>query len=926
VTPSDRWRRIEELFISALDIPPGKRDTFLKNACVADPELRLEVESLLARDPGEPDTVGPPAIACIIEGTAASYFDDQTPPDAMVGAELGSYRIIRELGRGGMGAVYLAVRADQTFEKQVAIKLVKRGVDTDAVLQRFWYERRILAGLEHPYIARLVDGGTSPDGRPYFVMEYVDGKPLDTYVRDKNLSISERCELFRKIAEAVSYAHRNLIIHRDIKPVNILVTPDGTPKLLDFGIARLLSIEPGERTITGNPDFPLTPEFASPEQARCEAVTTATDVYSLGATLRAVLPSGNPHDLATIICKATREEIDQRYASVADFSEDIRRYLSGLPILARQQTLAYQAGKFIHRHGAGVAVFALANLLIFGAITAIIWESRKAEHGRKEAEQRLSQAVEMADRTLKDVNTSIAELPGTTEARREIVRSTLDYLNRLAKDSDNDPRVLTALATAYIRVGDVLGNSNFPNLGDLAGSLATYQRALAVIGSLLADDPDDPKLQVLASQAHEGAATILSSQGHDSEAEIEYRQSVALADKALSRSPGDADLQNQALDAHYAFNMHRYTLQPEETQQDVLRLLPVAEKLAAAHPNDLDRQNALSEVYSLLGTAANRLGRINDALGYYRKAVVVREAIYQRNPRSTKIQRNLMIVYGHVGDMLGSPFTGCIGDYRGALQYYQKAATIAEDMRRTDPSDKRAAFDVGMIWTRIGASRQFTGDALHSNADLDHAIAQFEPLLAGSPGNATYARATAMAYEYRGIGTSLLGNRAAALIWYRKSLALTEGLLKSRAADNLARVQKIAVEGPMSNLLALDGNRVDAVRIADRMLQDIDQLKDPRRDIHVARGWWWYAQTYEAIHDSAAAAAAYEKSVEAWRKVIGNATISPYKQQAQDANRKAAQYRAHHGAYPLTQIHPNPNIASTRPKRLKPSPGDPGSP
>jgi serine/threonine protein kinase len=284
VTSSEHWRRIEEVFQSALDIPEGQRDDWLSHACAGDTQLRQEVEGLLARDADES-----PLISGIIEGTAASLFDDDAPLDAMAGMELGHYRVIRELGRGGMGAVYLAVRADLTFDKQVAIKLVKRGIDTDAVLQRFWYERRILAGLDHPYIARLVDGGTSPDGRPYFVMEYVDGKPLDVYAREQNLSIEQRCELFRKICEAVSYAHRNLIIHRDLKPANVLVTADGTPKLLDFGIARLLSVDPGEHTISGpSGSRALTPEFASPEQVRGDAVSTATDVYSLGATLKAI--------------------------------------------------------------------------------------------------------------------------------------------------------------------------------------------------------------------------------------------------------------------------------------------------------------------------------------------------------------------------------------------------------------------------------------------------------------------------------------------------------------------------------------------------------------------------------------------------------------------------------------------------------------
>ncbi len=341
----ETWRRIEQIFLQAIEIPQPERDAFLGQACGADQELHREVESLLLRDEitggGEADNV----IAGIIADAAAGLFDDDRMPDSMAGAVIGNYRIIREIGRGGMGAVYLAVRADLGFEQQVAIKLVRRGIDTDTVLKRFWYERRILAGLDHPYITRLLDGGTSPNGRPYFVMEYVDGKPLDLFLPQSGLSLNQRCVLFRKICEAVTYAHRNAIIHLDLKPANVLVTADATPKLLDFGIARLLSADSPENTSWGPPAAQaMTPDFASPEQIAGDPVTTAMDVFSLGATLRVMLKSDEAPalrlDLRIILGKATRAEPDQRYASVADLSEDVRRYLEGLPIQARDQTSA----------------------------------------------------------------------------------------------------------------------------------------------------------------------------------------------------------------------------------------------------------------------------------------------------------------------------------------------------------------------------------------------------------------------------------------------------------------------------------------------------------------------------------------------------------------------------------------------------------
>ncbi len=898
MTSSDQWRRLEEVFQAALDIPPEQRDEWLGEACGGDAQLRQEVQSLLARDPEGSNSERSPRISGIIEGAAASFFEDPTsdgaPPDAMAGQEIGHYRILRELGRGGMGAVYLAVRSDHAFHKQVAIKLVKRGIDTDDLLQRFRYERRILAALEHPYIARLIDGGASPDGRPYFVMEYVDGKPLDVYTRDHNLSIDQRCEIIRGICEAVSYAHRNLVIHRDLKPANILITADGTPKLLDFGIARLLTSDPGQNTFAGPATVrALTPDFASPEQLRGDPVTTATDVYSLGATLKSILPAGGriPPDLTTIIHKAMREESEMRFASVAELSEDLRRYLAGLPIMAREQTLLYRARKFVRRHRFGVSAFLVGNLIVFAGIGGIVWESRKAGVQRRQAEQRLSQAVDMAERSLADVNNSIASLPGATEARRQMVRGTLDYLDRLARDSGNNPRVLAALATAYVRVGEVLGNSDFPNLGDLPGALATYQKALDVIDGLLGLNPDDVKIRDLAEVAHEGAGNILAAMGREKEAEAQVRSAISLADTTLARNPDRGLSQDRSLNAHFALEMLRYVLAPQEVERDARAQLPMALKMASSHPDDPAAQDMLSQYYAMIGTSLNREGRQQESLVYFRKSAEVREAIYLKNPRNTKFQRSLMIGYGHVGDVLGNPFTGCLGDYAGALVYYQKAEQIAEDMRRADPSDNRAGYDMGMIWTRIGATRQAAGDLKLSNQALDQAIAQFEPVLKTSPGNATYAHGVAIAYEYRGRNLWLLGDRAAALACYRKSLEIADRLIAKRASDINSRAQRVADKAQMSNLLALSGDRAGAIRLGDEAVAEVQENLSRGGTVqNVARTLFWYAQTLEILNEFQAAAAAYTKSFEAWKSTP--VLTGPYAEQMREAGRKAGLLRA----------------------------------
>ncbi|HEX9960039.1 MAG TPA: serine/threonine-protein kinase, partial [Pyrinomonadaceae bacterium] len=314
-----RWKKIEDIFQTALDKPaPEMREAYLAEACAGDEKLRFEVEKLLAQfdeaedyadlDETEPDN------RSLLSTLLSSDKDDEDP---VIGNRLGAYRVEAEIGRGGMGTVYSAVRDDREFNKKVAIKLVKRGMDTDYILRRFRKERQILASLEHPFIAALLDGGTSSDGRPYFVMELVEGKTLYEYCDQNRLNLRERLRLFSRIAESVNFAHQNFVIHRDLKPSNILITAQGLPKLLDFGIAKLL-----------NPDNPndavsqtftlmraMTPKYASPEQIKGDPLTFSTDIYSLGVLLYEILSGHRPyvpataqaHELARVICEEIPE-------------------------------------------------------------------------------------------------------------------------------------------------------------------------------------------------------------------------------------------------------------------------------------------------------------------------------------------------------------------------------------------------------------------------------------------------------------------------------------------------------------------------------------------------------------------------------------------------------------------------------------------
>jgi serine/threonine protein kinase/tetratricopeptide (TPR) repeat protein len=402
---ADRWRRLEALFDQARTLSPDDRSRFLDEACAGDAAMRAEVERLLSANDRAGDFISAPAINHI----AGAGHDH----DSMIGRAFGPYRVESEIARGGMGAVYLAQRADGEFEQRAALKVIKRGMDTDLVLKRFRAERQILATLEHPNIARLLDGGSTEDGRPYFLMEYIEGQSIDDFAEARKLGVRDRLALFLSVCDAVQYAHQHLIVHRDIKPGNILVTPEGVPKLLDFGIAKALDPDDDAPTGTITGARIMTPEYASPEQIEGRQATVTSDVYSLGVVLYRLLTGGSPYrltsrdpimiaeavrttepskpsmaveqvprlrqalrgDLDTIVLMALRKEPERRYRSVRELADDIRRHLAGEPVRARSDGVGYRVSKFVQRHRTPVvASVVTAGVLALGlGIAAWRW-------------------------------------------------------------------------------------------------------------------------------------------------------------------------------------------------------------------------------------------------------------------------------------------------------------------------------------------------------------------------------------------------------------------------------------------------------------------------------------------------------------------------------------------------------------------------
>jgi serine/threonine protein kinase/TolB-like protein/Tfp pilus assembly protein PilF len=395
----EEWRRVKDIAAAVLAEDRPNRAPVIDALCGSDSALRAEVESLLGSVEASEKLFESPTL--LIAGAGAALETLHGFETSRIGERIGAYRLLSELGGGGMGTAYLAERADEEFEKRVAIKLIKRGMDTDAVLRRFRHERQILANLDHPNIARLLDGGTTNDGLPYFVMEYVEGEPIDVYCQRRRLTVTERLKLFALVCDAVQHAHDHRVVHRDLKPGNILVSADGAPKLLDFGISKLLT--PDDPSVTGEQTLlarAMTPLYASPEQIRGETVTAASDVYSLGVLLYELLTGQRPYqldghtlreieeiicsstpdkprlssDLDTIVLMALRKEPERRYASVAALAGDIRRYLDGQPVQARSDELGYRVAKFATRHRRRLIEAALLALLAVVALGP--WWSR----------------------------------------------------------------------------------------------------------------------------------------------------------------------------------------------------------------------------------------------------------------------------------------------------------------------------------------------------------------------------------------------------------------------------------------------------------------------------------------------------------------------------------------------------------------------
>jgi non-specific serine/threonine protein kinase/serine/threonine-protein kinase len=717
--------------VAPAPVPPAAPPPEVPIVAAATP---VETPSEPEPQTSEPTRIAPlPATPTPVESTkAVPPSTVWRPGQSMVGRRIGPYQLLHSIGKGGMGSVYAAARADQEYKKIVAIKLVTSGMGTEDMLRRFRNERQVLAGLDHPYIGRLLDGGSTEDGLPYLVMEFVEGLPIDRYCESHHLSLTERLKLFQKVCSAVQYAHQNLVVHRDIKPSNILVGTNGEPKLLDFGIARLMTAEFSAEDIelSRGEAQPMTLRYASPEQVRNEPITTESDIYSMGVLLYELVTGAHPfqdaltgrkeieqailtqtpenpsavvlrraetqsqdkklHRESIKLARQLRGEIDPvltmalakqargRYPSAESFSMDITRYLNGFPVSPRRDEVGYRARKSVRRHSLSFMAAAVVGVALIASSVVSYRSMQTARAERANAQSRFDDVRKLADFVLFKFDDAI--LSGTTEARRVLVTEALKYLDGLAKSAKGDGSLARDLILGYLKVGDLQGNPNYPNLGGSAAAKDSYLKALQVAESLSAKNPGDTEARQDIAKANLKLADIFSAGGDIPEALKRYRQAQHVFEMLASNdSKAKANLkfvtqrigsiQLQQGDPGGALDSYRLYLQ-------------IAQELYQANPTDASARRSVALAFEKVGETLAQTGAVDEGLLKLGSARSLYEQIVTANPQ-IRSRMDVATVDAVIGDTLAAA-----GRKEDAVKSFRQALDITQKLVVEDPNDK----------------------------------------------------------------------------------------------------------------------------------------------------------------------------------------------------------------------------------------------
>lgn len=840
-----RYEVVSELFGRALNVPPEDRASYVRTHATDDAVRSLTLELLAAH---AEDAVAP--------GFLEADRPFATPRGIAEGQIIGPYRILREIGRGGMGTVYLAERQDPAFSQKVAIKVLNRGLDTDSLLRRFEAERRTLARLQHPNIVRLFDGGATDDGRPYFAMELVEGAPHIEYAAAHGLSIEDRITLMAEICDAVEYAHRNLVLHRDLKPANILVAENGRPRLLDFGIAQALDRDPTEG-FTRTAERRLTPQYASPEQMLGKPLSTASDVYSLGVLLCEILTGRRPievlpddglaalldaeprapstlvadttarkrlrGDLDTIVLKALQKEPSRRYAGADALANDLRRHLQGHPVSARADTLRYRLSRFTRRHRVAVAASTVGLLVSAGGVAATLYQARIAHAESERAVRRFAETRKLAKALLGEIHDSVMNLPGSIEARSLIVKRSLEYLDGLRSDPGSDAALTREVAQAYVRVGDVQGLPRYANLGDRTGARSSYQKALALREGIRAAFANDAAFQIEGFQLEQRIGEVEDALGDLKAASARFRKAVGDG-RALLARPGapptalrEVATAEALLGDTLGSSLRPNLGDPEAALEHYRAAVDLVDRWLRLEPASGERRHFSANFRARLGRTLASLGRVTEAIPELEAAIAILNAAQKEFPNVTPIRRDLASHRRLLAAVLVEA-----GRPAEALPLLDLAGETARVLREENPKnvlEPQLAANVAitrskalLMTGRPAAAQTSAGEAAQHAQDLGRLV----------PGDRSAAVLEARAWIAEAESEAALERRTAAGRRAVMARDLAEKLVTARPEDMSARVvlatslALLSRLGPANEAAASRDRAVSLLRDAER--------------------------------------------------------------------------------------------------------------
>lgn len=723
---------LERIFHEIADLDPEARRRWLDEHC-PDAELRAEAEKLAEFDTGAEDFLSRP-----VRNLAAQI----EPPAGAAREQVGPWRLKRPIGRGGMGTVYEAERFDGEVLQRAAIKFVPLALRSPAVLESFRQERQILADLNHPNICRLIDAGTTADGSPYLVMELIEGVPIDQWCGEHGMGPRQVVELILKVCAAVAHAHRHLVIHRDLKPSNILVTADGEPKLLDFGIAKLLGADGSSGVTTLRA---MTPDYASPEQLEGRPMNTASDVFSLGCVLYALLTGEPPRrdlaqarsitlprassrrpelrgDLDNILNKCLQPEPERRYASVDKLEEDLRSYLADRPVSATGDSWSYVALRFLRRHRWSTAAVAALLVSILAGSAASVYQARRAE-------RRFQQLRQLAGDLVFQFEQQIRDIAGATRARQYVVHRAIEYLERLAAEARGDAELQFELATAYRRISEIQYDPAASSLGDIAGAAASLEKARALLDPLRDESPagQEERIRQLVRQSE-----VLEASGRLDESLDRAQQAQRLADQLLREDAVSEPYRRLgSLAASRAARAWRRRGNLDEAQRAIERAVSL-DRLSGEQSAGLDTALRLSASLRLLARIHEARGDYEAAIEVQREANEALESLRARLPGSAALERNVMVGQSLLGSLLlYAPASSEVE----ARRLLESAWLTAERRAASDPADLRAQLDLQATAIRYAAALTGAAERARGEAVLEAALASARRLVENDPGH-----------------------------------------------------------------------------------------------------------------------------------------------------------------------------------------------